>query len=276
MTDAAREIASGDRFGFGENWRRFLSLVDDPRIQSAELSLQALLGRPRLDGVRLLDIGSGSGLFSLAARRLGATVHSFDFDPQSVACATELRRRYRPDDPQWTVERGSVLDPSYLESLGSFEVVYSWGVLHHTGAMWRAIENAAGRVATGGAFAIAIYNRQTLLTPLWTGVKRLYHVLPSGLRPLLVWPYVGYAALASGAADLLRGRAPWSRWHWHGSRGMNLYFDAVDWVGGWPFEAASPAEITDFISARGFALVKAQTVEQRHGCNEFVFQRVRG
>src|SRR4029079_13061254 len=102
-----------------------------------------------LDANTFLDIGCGSGLFSLVARRLGARVHSFDLDPQSVACAAELKRRYAPDDPDWTIERGSVLDGEYLASLGTFDVVYSWGVLHHTGQMGRAIDNAAARVARG-------------------------------------------------------------------------------------------------------------------------------
>src|SRR5262245_27430993 len=96
-----------------------------------------------LAGLSFLDIGSGSGLFSLAARRLGARVHSFDYDPQSVACAAELRRRYFPGDPQWVVEEGSALDADYLTRLGKFDIVYSWGVLHHTGRMWRSEEHTS-------------------------------------------------------------------------------------------------------------------------------------
>lgn len=139
-----------DRFAFGANWARFISVLDDDRVLEAERSLREMLGVETLAGKRFLDIGSGSGLFSLAARRLGAQVHSFDYDPQSVACTAELRRRYFPDDGDWQVEQGSVLDGAYLQTLGEFDIVYSWGVLHHTGAMWLGIENAIGRVARGG------------------------------------------------------------------------------------------------------------------------------
>src|SRR5215213_1120252 len=137
------------RFSFGENWREFLEHIDDQRIEIAEKAILSLLGQQRLDGLTFLDIGSGSGLSSLAARRLGARVHSFDYDPQSVACTQELKRRYFPEDSDWTVEEGSVLDRDYLESLGKFDIVYSWGVLHHTGDMWRALENVPLPVADG-------------------------------------------------------------------------------------------------------------------------------
>src|ERR1035438_9421685 len=134
------EIAARERFAFGENWQRFLSLLDESRVLQAEDSLRRMLEVSDLRGKTFIDIGCGSGLFSLAARRLGARVQCFDYDPQSVACAQELRRRYFPQDPDWRVEEGSALDTGYLGGLGSFDVVYSWGVLHHTGAMWHGLD----------------------------------------------------------------------------------------------------------------------------------------
>src|SRR3954452_16953624 len=140
MTPSPSRVDTPDRFAFGANWRSFLDGLRSDHVLRAEDSLRSLLGVENLSGWRFLDIGSGSGLFSLAAHRLGAQVHSFDYDPESVACTAELKRRFFPDDPAWTVERGSVLDRDYLAKLGAFDVVYSWGVLHHTGAMWTAIE----------------------------------------------------------------------------------------------------------------------------------------
>ncbi len=143
------EVLQGERFEFGANWARFLSVLNDERIEMAETSLKRMLEMDDLKGKTFLDIGSGSGLFSLAARRPGSRVHSFDYDPQSVACTAELKRRYFPEDANWTVEEGSVLDTDYLQGRGPFDVVYSWGVLHRTGAMWQALENVAQLVAGG-------------------------------------------------------------------------------------------------------------------------------
>src|SRR6476620_8267566 len=149
----SEEIAAGNRFAFGRNWRRFLSVVDDDRIAIAQKALQGMLETNRLDGLRFLDVGCGSGVFSLAATRLGASVHSFDYDPQSVACATMLKKRFAADR-EWVIEEGSVLDATYLHGLGQFDVVYAWGVLHHTGSMWSALENVAPLVKARGALFI--------------------------------------------------------------------------------------------------------------------------
>src|SRR5688572_8144488 len=118
-------VASGTRFEFGKNWTRFLSLLNESRIKDAERSLMLMLEAENLMGKSFLDIGSGSGLFSLAARRLGANVYSFDFDPQSVACTNEVKQRFFPNDTSWKIEEGSILDESYVSSLPYFDVVYS-------------------------------------------------------------------------------------------------------------------------------------------------------
>ncbi len=182
MSSHAIEIAQGARFEFGKNWTRFLAALDDGRIARAEDSLRGMLETTDLKGKSFLDIGSGSGLFSLAARRLGARVHSFDYDPDSVACARELRREYFPGDQEWTIEEGSALDQNYIKSLGHFDVVYSWGVLHHTGEMWRALENAALPVAPCGRLFLAIYNDMGSQSARWRWVKKTYNHLPRLLK----------------------------------------------------------------------------------------------
>lgn len=263
----AEEIEAGERFGFGANWARFLRHLDDQRIREAERSLQDMLGLRSLAGLRFLDAGSGSGLFSLAARRLGATVHSFDYDPQSVGCTRALRQRYAADDAQWRVEEGSVLDPQYLAGLGTFDIVYSWGVLHHTGNMWTAMENVSQLVRPGGRLFISIYNDQGAISRYWTAVKRLYNANPVA-RALLVALYTPWFIWAAWLVRKLRGRPTTER-------GMSMWFDMLDWLGGYPFEVAKPEQVFRFLHARGFELRELVTLANGSGCNQYVFERRR-
>lgn len=273
------------RFEFGQNWRRFLTTLGDDQIKAAAQSLQTTLGVSSLEGQSFLDIGCGSGLFSLAARQLGARVRSFDFDEQSVACARELKQRYFPSDENWRIETGSVLDRGYLASLGKFDVVYSWGVLHHTGAMKQAWEGAAMLVKEHGRLCISIYNDQGYVSRCWLFIKRTYQRLPEALRPGLVLAIgsVQFArrlalTVAAAALRLLSLRdpsTPFKNWFREArqtrERGMHRWRDLVDWVGGYPFEVARPEEVFNFFRSRGFELIYLTTQGGGHGCNEFVF-----
>ncbi len=271
----SEQIKEGKRFSFGENWAQFLKNLNEDRIRKAEKSLCQKLDVENLQGKRFLDIGSGSGLFSLAARRLGATVHSFDYDPESVACTLYLKEKFFPDDDDWVVESGSVLDKEYLDSLGQWDVVYSWGVLHHTGNMQQAFENVSDLVVDRGKLFIAIYNDQGGNSRRWLKVKQIYNKLPSALRGLVLVPAFIVQWGPATLRDFLIGKPFHTARNYGRVRGMSLWRDVVDWVGGLPFEVASPEEVFRFFKRKGFRIEEFTTQAGGSGCNEFVFRRER-
>ena len=241
---------------------------------SLKKSVKDLLQVSSLEGKTFLDVGSGSGLFSLSAHQLGAKVHSFDFDPNSVSCTKKLRDWQKASNDQWKIEEGNVLDKDYTSSLGKFDVVYSWGVLHHTGAMFQAFENVAPLVKPGGYLALAIYNDQGATSKVWHSIKKLYCRLPWPLNTLLAVLLTLYFETGRSVKNLLTFKNPLPFVHWPAykrQRGMSRWYDIVDWVGGYPFEVAKPEEIFHFFRDRGFKLVQMKTCAGGLGCNELTF-----
>jgi 2-polyprenyl-3-methyl-5-hydroxy-6-metoxy-1,4-benzoquinol methylase len=267
------ELNAGERFSFGENWHRFLRRLNVQRVKAAEESLLNMLGVRSCEGFSFLDVGSGSGLFSLAARNLGAKVVSFDYDPVSVACTRELKKMFHPDETDWQIAEGSVLDFNFLQTLGHFDVVFSWGVLHHTGAMWTAMENLAPLVNPRGKLFIAIYNDQGTISGFWRIVKRSYNRAPKAFRVFILLPVAVYTFVGLSISDLIARRPLRVFSRQAQVRGMSLWTDIVDWVGGYPFEVATPEQVIDFYLPRGFSLNRLKTCGGKCGCNQFVFTR---
>ena len=280
----ARNSSSEDeRFAFGRNWESFSGKLDQERIAGARAGLEHLLQTSELRGRTFLDIGCGSGLMSLAAHRMGAQVRAFDYDPESVRTTQAVRDRFAGPDA-YEVTEGSALDSDFMSSLGSFEVVYSWGVLHHTGDLWAASDLAGQAVAPGGRLAIAIYNDQGMASRIWKRTKKRYiECGPTGRKALVagVGAYFNgrkilaqtvHAVSALAERDTSRLQSPRKE----RARGMDRKHDLVDWVGGYPFEVAKPEEIFDFYLQRHFRLQSLTTCAGGHGCNEFLFAKDSG
>ena len=129
------------RFNFGDNWKKYSKHINDGHLKASMKEMKYFL-EDLCKGVSFIDVGCGSGLHSLSAIRLGASnVHSFDYDIDSVKTTQKIKNLFEPNKQNWKIEHGDALDKKYIESLGQYDIVYSWGVLHHTGSMWEAIEN---------------------------------------------------------------------------------------------------------------------------------------
>jgi 2-polyprenyl-3-methyl-5-hydroxy-6-metoxy-1,4-benzoquinol methylase len=265
-----------DAFAFGRNWQRYVDRYLDPeRIAIASRSLMDLIGED-LRGKTFVDIGAGSGLFSLCAHHAGAArVVSVDVDPDSVAsCRTLMERSGNPDS--WQVLEGSILDPGLQALVPKGDVVYSWGVLHHTGDMWTAMRLAAELVKPGGLFCIAIYNRATdrfMNSERWRRIKRSYNRAPRAVQRLMEAAFLSYwtARQLYARRNPLRIAREYKR-----SRGMAVMTDLVDWLGGYPYEFASAEEVVAYCTeCCALEVVKVEALSPRDTANnQFVFRRI--
>lgn len=260
------------RYGFGKNWDEFVSRrLSDKIIEESMDHMRRFLRRDSLEGKTVLDIGCGSGIHSLAALRLGAErVVSFDYDDDSVM-TTKKVRDWSGEKRDWQIMQGSVLDAHWMRSLPKADLVYSWGVLHHTGSMWNAVRNAALPLKEDGEFYIALYSSDIYLDPtpeFWIRLKRAYNQANPVTRKLMELKYVYWILIRP---EIAAGRDPLGLMQNYGKRGMTAWTDAKDWLGGYPMEFAGYAETRDFCAKElGLDLMNVLTGE---GCTEYLFAR---
>ncbi len=260
------------RFEFGENWSDYVQ--KNFSTEKVEISKQHILKfakRRDLNDLTVLDIGCGSGLHSLAMLRAGAKlVDGFDYDPKSVSATRYIQQKIG-EPPNWAVRQGSVLDDTFIESLPLYDLVYSWGVLHHTGDVWRALRNAASRVKPGGLYYVALYSADIHVDPppeFWLAVKRRYVAAGWVTRRFMELWYIYRFQLSRNPFRLpgfLRRAREYKK-----SRGMNIFTDLRDWLGGWPMEFVYDKEAIDFCEKLGFKLSEIATGEAN---TEFLFMR---
>jgi 2-polyprenyl-6-hydroxyphenyl methylase/3-demethylubiquinone-9 3-methyltransferase len=261
-------------FAFGRNWESFSGLVDDERREAARQSLLGFLSPADLEGASFLDIGCGSGLFSLAALDLGcARLLAVDIDETSVA-TTRHQLATSAGNDDWECRQASIFDLA-PETEGVFDIVYSWGVLHHTGDMTQAIARASALVAPGGMLLLALY-RRTRLCPLWRWEKQRYAHGSALFRGLARSLY----SSAFIAGLLATGRSPRRYFaEYRKKRGMDWSHDVEDWLGGYPYESITPSALCQSLATLGFTEVRSRTQAGGlglfgSGCDEFLFRRV--
>jgi 2-polyprenyl-6-hydroxyphenyl methylase/3-demethylubiquinone-9 3-methyltransferase len=260
------------QFDFGQNWKEFSeNALTDEKIHEARVALQDLLDED-IAGKTFLDIGFGQGMSLLLATERNAVTYGCDINPKCKQVLDANKARFFPSlsDRDVPCVVGSILERSVVEALaaksttGAYDVVHSWGVLHHTGDMTRAIEHAASLVRKDGLFVLALYNRHWT-SSTWLAIKWLYCKSPEFLQRAFIaimYPVIWLAKF------IVTGKSPMRQ-----QRGMDFMYNVIDWVGGYPYEYESITETTQRMKKLGFELVKAVPAEVPTGCNEFVFRR---
>lgn len=253
-------------FSFGENWKKFLNTVGEKEISKAREDIKQWVGEENILNKKIIDIGSGSGIHSLAFYLMGAKeLISFDYDIYSVEATRELWKK-AGSPSNWNLFQGSILDKNCITNLGKFDIVYSWGVLHHTGEMWNAIENSIQMIAKNGLLLIAIYIKGPQYEK-HLKTKRKYNKASELWKKVMVYRYV----LSVIMHRLRTGKNPFN-WNEKKERGMNVYNDIIDWMGGLPYEVASKEEIIGFCKEKNLEIKKVIEAKFEGGCSIYLFQ----
>jgi 2-polyprenyl-6-hydroxyphenyl methylase/3-demethylubiquinone-9 3-methyltransferase len=262
-------------FAFGRNWASYAAGIGETQIEEAKIGLLKLIPAEEFIGRSFLDIGCGSGLHALAAAQLGVgRILAIDIDPDCAATSRSLLSKNDLSIP-WEVNTLTVFDLDPKQE-GTFDIVYSWGVLHHTGAMWEAVGKSASMVAANGLLALALY-RRTRMDSFWKVEKRLYSHAPELLQRVIRAAYVtAFKLSVVGPGETLKGYLA----NHSLSRGMDFYHDVHDWLGGYPYETALVSEVESKLVALGFQAERVFAKPSKPlqigifscGCNEYVYR----
>ena len=267
-------LRDGDsHFAFGKNWASYAALIDETAIEELQKGLLKLVPREGFQGSSFLDIGCGSGLHTLAAARLGVSrIMATDIDPDSIGTTKAVLSSHKMDVP-WQAEQISVFDlePSCQ---GKFDIVYSWGVLHHTGDMWEATKRASALVAPNELFVFALYGA-TPMDAFWQIEKRWYSRASPFAQRLARGCYIAAYQVAH-----IRARQGSFRdfiANYRSSRGMDFYHNVHDWLGGYPYQTALAREVDSQMTALGFKAERVLAQPMTRGlfgssCNEYVYR----
>ena len=250
-------------FNFGINWQEYSDqALDEVRFNRAVEDLEELVGKKKIKGKFFLDIGCGSGIHSLAADKLGAKkVVGVDISAESVQSAKQNKKRFAPNSKvSFSQESIFEMDP---KKCGTFDIVYSWGVLHHTGEMKQALKDATVLVDKEGLLVVAIYNKHWS-SRLWWYIKKLYNLSPKWIQQVMV---IKFSLIIALAKFVVTGNNPFAKKR----RGMTFYYDVIDWLGGFPYEYASKNEVVELVQPLGFKLKKFVSSAVPTGCHEYVF-----
>jgi len=256
-------------FDFGENWVAYSrEALTKEKVESARIDFKQLYSGISFEGKRFLDIGFGQGLALLFAKEMGAIVTGCDINHKCKE-SLEITKQVVGYKGEITTIIGSILSKETMNALrgdcnNKFDIVHSWGVLHHTGSMYKSLKDVTTLVENDGYIVLAIYNRHWS-SPLWRFIKFVYCYMPQMVQKLLI---AGLTPIIVASKFIVTGKNPLKC-----KRGMSFFHDVTDWIGGYPYEYASSEEICSIMRSKGFTCVRTVLAEVPTGCNQFVFKR---
>ncbi len=129
---------------------------------------------------RVLDGGSGSGMISVAFAVMGADVTGVDVTPKCVENGCKNADLF---GVQCRFLKRNLLS---LDLCGeTFDIIYNWGVLHHTQDARKSFTNLAKHLKPGGEMIVAVYLK-TVLSGFWNFLRIFYQESPQVFKTLFL------------------------------------------------------------------------------------------
>lgn len=248
-------------FKFGKNWKNYSNKITKVNIEDSLRDLKYLLKSLKLkNNLTFIDVGCGSGVHSIAAKKLGFKVTSVDRDKTCIITTKKNFNKFYNSN-KTTIFQDDILNTKVFKK---YDIVYSWGVLHHTGNLWKALNNVKKLVKKNGYLIISLY-KKTAFDRMWVFIKRYYNKFRvfRYFINILFMPFFFYISKKSRSYR----------------RGQNWYFDAIDWLGGYPYETMSPEKMKFHFSGFQMIYISRNKPMKYKGffgseCAEFIFKRI--
>jgi SAM-dependent methyltransferase len=168
-----KHLPGGDNLLSDRNWREN---VDKFILDELQMT------REQIRGKRVLDAGCGQGRWSYGFIKLGATVRGIDTSVSAIKYANEHLKRTTPPARFCVL---NVLDERQLSKVfnnAEFDIIWCWGVLHHTGDPEKGFDNLVKLLKPGGTIHLYLYGKKSFVNKFW---RRVFNVMPLDKRKRL-------------------------------------------------------------------------------------------
>jgi len=247
-------VASRVKRFYDDLWTRYT-----PAYDSCCEHVELFFSDAEIEGKRILDAGCGMGVFSVVFGKKGAArVIGIDLSEEGVRRAQRAASHFNLSNVEF--REGNILRLPYPD--GSFDIVWSWGTLHHTAEPLKALEELIRVLKNGGTLFVTLY-RSTKLSFLHEGIRKTLRLAHRRMWPLLA----KLIALALFPATLFLKRRKKAR------AGENLSDLVLDWYFNPVRHYYRPGEIRQLLEQEGLIIEKFLPASGRfNSTSNFIFK----
>lgn len=121
---------------------------------------ELLIDRSWFEGKKVLDLGCGGGRWSFGLASLGAEITAVDVNKSALRSTEEALKPFSSKKHRFILSQIETLDAVLPND--NFDLVWSWGVIHHCSSFTKALRTAGNYVKDGGLLYLYLYGRESV------------------------------------------------------------------------------------------------------------------